>query len=112
MISYNWGDQPVVKKIASSLKSNGYLVWLDIEQMKGSLLEASMDKTRKSTKCTYAFSVSRAVENAALVLVCMSQKYQDSPNCRLEGEYTAARRVNFVPLLMQKDFIPRGWYNS
>lgn len=42
MISYNWGVQPLVLKLAASLKAAGYPVWLDVEQMKGSTLDASM----------------------------------------------------------------------
>lgn len=42
MISYNWAVQPTVKRLAAELKTAGYKVWLDIEQMKGSTLEASM----------------------------------------------------------------------
>ena len=41
-------------------------MWIDIEQMGGSTLEA----------------MAEAVENAALVLVCASEKYKMSPNCR------------------------------
>lgn len=41
MISYNWGVQSTVKKLAATLKAAGYQVWLDIEQMKGDTLEAS-----------------------------------------------------------------------
>lgn len=40
-LSYNWGSQPIVLKIANSLKRAGFKVWLDIEQMSGSTLEAS-----------------------------------------------------------------------
>jgi hypothetical protein len=42
MISYNWDNQPIVKRIAQSLKDHGYNVWLDVEQMSGSTLEASI----------------------------------------------------------------------
>lgn len=41
MLSYNWGVQPIVLKLAAALKKEGYNVWLDIEQMQGSTLEAS-----------------------------------------------------------------------
>jgi len=93
MISYNWGNQPIVKKISQSLKENGYKVWLDLEQMSGSTLEA----------------MAKAVEQAEVVLICMSQKYKDSPNCRLEGEYCVTKKVAFVPLMMQTDYRPDGW---
>ena len=39
---------------------------MDIDQMGGSTLQAMAD----------------AVENANIVLMCMTQKYKDSPNCR------------------------------
>ena len=39
---------------------------MDIDQMGGSTLQAMAD----------------AVENASIVLMAMSQKYKDSPNCR------------------------------
>lgn len=42
MISYNWDVQPTVLKIAAALREAGYKLWLDVEQMKGSTLEASM----------------------------------------------------------------------
>ena len=42
MISYNWGNQPIVKRIAQSLQEKGYTIWLDLEQMGGSTLEASI----------------------------------------------------------------------
>ena len=41
MISYNWGVQPLVLKLAATLKAAGFKVWLDVEQMRGSTLEAS-----------------------------------------------------------------------
>jgi hypothetical protein len=42
MLSYNWGCQLTVVRIAQSLKDLGYKVWLDVEQMKGDTLEASI----------------------------------------------------------------------
>jgi len=93
MISYNWDDQPIVKRLATALKEYGYEVWLDLEQMGGSTLEA----------------MAGAVENADLMLICMSQKYKDSPNCRLEGEYCISRKVPYIPLIMQNGYSPDGW---
>ena len=37
-------------------------------------------------------SMARAVENASVVLVCVSQKYKESPNCRSGDEIL---EVNF-----------------
>lgn len=42
MISYNWGVQDLVKEIKRRLDNAGFNVWLDVDQMAGSTLEASM----------------------------------------------------------------------
>ena len=52
-------------------QEDGFKVWLDVDQIKGSTLEAMAD----------------GVENAAIVLLCMTEKYKLSPNCRT-GNYT------------------------
>jgi hypothetical protein len=54
--------------------------------------------------------VAIAVEQSDMLLMCVSQKYKDSPNCRLEGEYCMNRRIEFVPLMMQRGYKPDGWY--
>ncbi len=115
MISYNWGNQPVVKRLAKSLQSLGYKIWLDIEQMEGSTLEASnciLIFIDIKIIPNFFFSVATAIEQSYLVLICVSQKYKDSPNCRLEGEYCMNRKVPFIPLMMQKGYKADGWYFS
>ena len=42
------------------LKRRGYLVWFDLERMKGSVMDA----------------MSEAVEGAELMLYCVSEKYK------------------------------------
>jgi hypothetical protein len=54
-------------------------------------------------------AMAEAVEGATVVLLCMSQKYKDSPNCRLEGEYCVNTKTPFIPLMMQKAYKPDGW---
>ena len=66
MISYNWGHQPIVKQICSNLRKNGIKVWMDVDDMQGSTLQA----------------MASAVEKADIVLVCYSHKYKNSDNCR------------------------------
>jgi hypothetical protein len=58
----------------------------------------------------FYFIVASAVENADVVLICMSQKYKDSPNCRLEGEYCMNQKAKYIPLMMQRGYQPDGWY--
>lgn len=41
MISYSWSQQPEVLRIRAALGARGYAVWLDVEQMSGSTVDAS-----------------------------------------------------------------------
>ncbi|XP_013385107.1 uncharacterized protein LOC106155047 [Lingula anatina] len=93
MISYNWGDQKVLLKVKDELRRRGFNIWMDVEQMGGSTLQA----------------MAEAVENAAVVLICMSDRYKDSPNCRTEAEYSFKLNKDIVPLMMQRNYKPDGW---
>ena len=48
------------------VQADGFRVWVDVDEMAGSTLEA----------------MALAVEKASVVLVCASEKYKLSPNCR------------------------------
>ena len=93
MISYQWDNQDVLIEVKNRLQASGYRVWMDLEQMGGSTLEA----------------MAKAVENSSVVLVCVSQKYKESPNCRSEAEYAYQLRKDIIPLMMQRDYQPDGW---
>ncbi|KAH9490682.1 hypothetical protein Btru_032756 [Bulinus truncatus] len=71
-ISYCHANKALVHKIYNSLKDMGYSIWIDEEQMEGNLLDG----------------MSEAVEKAWLVLMCISEHYKNSQNCRREAEYT------------------------
>jgi len=93
MISYQWGSQELVKKIAFALRDHGYNIWIDIEKMKGNTLDA----------------MAAAVEEASVVLICMTKKYKDSPNCRSEAEYTSKLGRKFIPIILEQKYKPNGW---
>ena len=93
MISYQWDNQEVLVEVKNKLQASGYRVWMDLEQMGGSTLEA----------------MAKAVENAAVVLVCVSQRYKESPNCRSEAEYAYQLKKDIIPLMMQDKYKPNGW---
>ena len=93
MISYQWDAQEVLVQVKNQLQANGYRVWMDLEQMGGSTLDA----------------MAKAVENAAVVLICVSQRYKESPNCRSEAEYAYQLRKDIIPLMMQKNYKADGW---
>ena len=54
-------------------------------------------------------SMASAVENASVFLMCVSEKYYLSPNCRLEAEYAVKLQKPIVPLIMQSNYMPLGW---
>ena len=93
MISYQWDAQEVLVEVKNKLQTSGYRVWMDLEQMGGSTLEA----------------MAKAVENAAVVLVCVSERYKESPNCRSEAEYAYQLRKDIIPLMMQRNYTADGW---
>eukprot|EP01047_Picozoa_sp_COSAG01_P009425 COSAG01_NODE_387_length_17738_cov_14.410171_1_plen_1092_part_00 len=93
MISYNWGHQSVIKRINVSLKARGYAVWIDIEKMQGSTVEA----------------MAEAVEQAACVVYCISKAYKESSNCRLEAQYAFQQKKDMVPLIVEEGYSPQGW---
>lgn len=50
-----------------------------------------------------------AVEKSAIVLLCMSRKYKESPNCRTEAEYAYKLEKTLIPLKVEKSYEPDGW---
>eukprot|EP01052_Picozoa_sp_SAG31_P060304 SAG31_NODE_19493_length_600_cov_0.988024_2_plen_91_part_00 len=69
MISYSWKQQEAVIKIRKELGVRGYRVWIDIEQMRGSTVDA----------------MAEAIDSASVMLYCISESYKSSQNCRCGG---------------------------
>ena len=86
MISYQWDVQKSMIQLKTQLQAQGYKVWMDIDEMGGSTLE----------------SMARAVENASVVLVCVSQKYKESPNCRSGN--IAYLITTHLPIIIYENF--------
>eukprot|EP00794_Sanderia_malayensis_P016714 gene16714-18408_t len=93
MLSYQWDDQKMVKDIAAALKERGYNVWIDVEKMQGNIYDAMAD----------------GVEQASVVVVCVSRKYKNSNNCRAEVQRSHELKKTILPLMMEKDYRPDGW---
>ena len=66
MISYQWDCQKTMLLVKTELESKGFRVWMDVDKMTGDTLE----------------TMARAVEKSSIVLMAMSRKYQNSPDCR------------------------------
>ncbi|KAI0234222.1 hypothetical protein LSAT2_015588 [Lamellibrachia satsuma] len=93
MISYQWDNQQLMRRIGDKLIEAGFKVWMDVYDMSGSTLEA----------------MAAAVEEASMVLIAASTKYKDSVSCRTEGEYAYNKRREIVPVIVEPGYTPDGW---
>jgi hypothetical protein len=53
--------------------------------------------------------MAKGIESSWCVLICITEKYKQSENCRLEAEYVLQLKKPYVPLIMQKSYKPDGW---
>ena len=93
MISYNKGHRSMVKRITKNLRQNHIKVWIDVNDMQGSTIEA----------------MASAVEKADIFLMCYSFKYKESNNCRAEAEYAFHLNKKIIPLKMEGNYKADGW---
>ena len=84
MMSYQWNVQNTIKLIVECLRKRQYRIWIDIEKMKGSTIDA----------------MSAAIDSAAALLYGVSLAYKESANCRLEANYAYRQSVYMIPLMM------------
>lgn len=87
-----------MKEIHQSLvDTKRFDIWIDFTHMAaggGNVLE----------------EMSAAIDDADLVLVCVSREYYDSANCRLEAEYAHVKKKKIKFLMMQENYTsPSGW---
>jgi hypothetical protein len=88
MISYNSKSREMCLKVKAELEAAGHSVWIDVESIYGSSLEA----------------MAEAIEKCKCVLVCITEKYKESNYCRLEAEYLMQQKKPFIPLLSKIPF--------
>eukprot|EP00041_Stephanoeca_diplocostata_P039038 m.1582527 g.1582527 ORF g.1582527 m.1582527 type:complete len:777 (+) comp25318_c0_seq14:2335-4665(+) len=93
MISYSWANQREVLRIRKALGDRGYRVWIDVEQMAGSTVDA----------------MAAAVETSRVMLYVVSPEYKESVVCRMEANYALELRRQMIPLKMDAAYSPKGW---
>ncbi|KAA0190475.1 TIR domain [Fasciolopsis buskii] len=93
MISYQHSTKPIMLKVRDELKRRGYDVWMDVDYMRGSFVDAMAD----------------AIENAAALVLGVSQSFKNSPHCRQEVRYAYKLGVPLYPLQLEPDFTADGW---
>lgn len=85
MVSYAWDGgygQETARRIAANLKSRGLKVWIDVDEMKGGVFDA----------------MAEAVNNSYVFILCVSDKYRKSNNCRLEAKYAYQHGKLMIPV--------------
>ena len=93
MISYSWANKEISRQIFSRLQKDGYRVWIDQNEMHGSIIER----------------MAEGIEKSSCVLLCMSSGYKKSGNCQAEAEYAFSRHKTIVPLLVEQKYKADGW---
>jgi hypothetical protein len=69
-------------------------VWIDVNDIHGSSLEA----------------MAQAVENSSCVLMCITEKYRQSINCQAEAQYAFKMNKKIIPIIMQSGYENvKGW---
>jgi len=96
MISYCWEEKEKARKIAKYLQSKNIPVWIDIEQMEGSVLD----------------KMAEAVEESSVILAFLSSKYKDSQACRTEAEYAYKLKKEIICIMAEDNYQPRGWLGA
>jgi hypothetical protein len=77
MLSYSWANKAQAIFLMKQLREAGYDVWRDEEgsNIFGPLSHGTVEVMAK------------AVEMSSIVLICVSEPYKQSANCKLEAEY-------------------------
>ncbi|CAF1042979.1 unnamed protein product [Brachionus calyciflorus] len=94
MISYQWANQNLVRNIFQDLLIKNLSIWFDIwGHMEG---------------CTYD-AMATAIESSKVILVFLSNKYQESANCQLEFKYAGPRGKQFIFILVEDNINIEPW---
>ena len=77
-------------KIKTFLESLGYKCWINLnEESHEAIIEA--------------------IESSWCFLICITRKYKESNDCRIEAEYALKLKKPLVPLLLQNLNTANGW---
>ena len=93
MLSYEWHHQAQVMQLKEQLNARGFNVWMDVDRMMGSTLEA----------------MAAAIESSDAIIMCISGRYKESQACRTEAEYAYTRKKTLIPVKVEKGYSPDGW---
>ncbi|CAF1032512.1 unnamed protein product [Rotaria sordida] len=93
MISYSWKNKILCHQIYEYFRDDGYRVWIDENDMYGSIIER----------------MAEAIEKSNFILICVSSDYKKSANCQAEAEYAFKRKKTIIPLIVEPNYKADGW---
>ena len=93
MLSYEWRTQQQVMVLKEELMQQGFTVWMDVDRMMGSTLEA----------------MAAAIEQSDAIIMCVTHRYKESQACRTEAEYAYTRKKPLIPVMFERNYKPDGW---
>jgi len=96
MISYCWAQKQRMRELAAYLKAQGFNIWIGIEQMEGSVLEA----------------MASAIESSSLIIIGLSSHYKESQACRTEAEYAYKLKKQILYVMAEDSYGPNGWLGA
>jgi hypothetical protein len=94
MLSYQWDSQKTVVKVREGLIRRGLQTWMDID---GGMRSDVYD------------SMAEGVQNSWVLAAFMTQRYQDSQNCKLELKFAASTETPVVPVMLQPNWRASDW---
>jgi hypothetical protein len=89
-ISYYQESKESCLKIKTFLETLGYKCWINLNK-------ESHEATVEAIELSWCF------------LICITQKYKESNECRIEAEYALKLKKPLVPILLQSFYNPDGW---
>ncbi|EGD72186.1 hypothetical protein PTSG_00208 [Salpingoeca rosetta] len=88
--------RPRLARLAEYLQTSGFLCHLGIADSSGDTLNA----------------MARAVESAAVVVMCVCAEFKESASCRSESEYAQHLRRDVVFVRVEEGYEPDGWLHT
>jgi len=89
----SWATRPCDDFLLYHLKEAGLPIWIDVEEMEGSVLE----------------KMAQAVENSEVMVIGVSASYHDSQACRMEAEYGHRLKKPKIFIMAEEGYNARGW---
>ena len=107
---------PIIPKFSLSSDSEIYISYCNQDQHGALSIREKLQKVGKKCRVLSNFVDSRAlqrraeaVEDASVVLCCLSNDFIDNKFCELEVQYAYRLKKKMVFMQMQENYKPKGW---